>query len=67
MQILFRMVGEIKMKDEMIVKLKTINSMYGIKKYGGKQVIEPLIKKETKESSKLNKIYISEPKFKWEK
>lgn len=55
------------MTDEMIVKLKTINSMYRIKNYDGKQVIEPLIKKETKESSKLNKIYISEPKFEWEK
>lgn len=55
------------MTDEMIGELKIINSMYRIKKYAGKQVIEPLIKKETKKSSKLNKIYISEYKFEWEK
>ena len=50
----------------MVVKLKTTNSMYRIKNYGGKQVIESLIKKE-KESSKLNKIYKSKSKFEWEK
>lgn len=55
------------MTDEMVVKLKTTNSMYRIKNYGGKQVIEPLIKNETKDSSKLNKIYKFKPKFEWEK